>query len=323
MKKIHPGLRKYSRKASKHQILEEHIMATAKITITGSPERGPKINSDGTVELIFKISMTAAVPKGLKCLGDSYYFVTIGKKSWKKISADAKKESFFIIQGEPKASVNKKGQPFISVIAFDISLKEDFAKKFTKEEPKIAESTVEVIEKPIVKPVEDLKPIADKKIDVKEDTKVYVTPNVNIQESPQNEKVAESPSADAEASTNKEKVNKVKKKKKKVKPWFEELRDELVEINVSDVILTDQAHLSAYNINVYGLDKVQERGSLNAPIAVNKLDDGTYSLVAGFKLYIQSKLLNFKTINAFITDLNHHDFVMKYHLQENQQEKES
>ena len=44
-------------------------MGRAKITITGTPDRQPKINSDNTVDLLFKLSMAQQVPKGLKSLG--------------------------------------------------------------------------------------------------------------------------------------------------------------------------------------------------------------------------------------------------------------
>lgn len=99
-------------------------MGKTKITIVGTPIKEPKINADKTVELLFKNNMNEFVPKGLKSLGESIYFVRIGPKAWDKIADNITKDSIYTIQGEPKAAVNKKGLPFTIVICFEISVKE-------------------------------------------------------------------------------------------------------------------------------------------------------------------------------------------------------
>lgn len=261
-------------------------MGKTKITITGVPEKEPKINENKTVDLLFKNAMSEGVPKGLKSLGESIYLVHVAPKTWKKIAANVTKDSFYIIQGEPKATLNKKGIPFISVVCFDISLKENLKEPVTN---------IKIIE-----PTEVL--ATDNKI---------ITPGIETLKDSKinNENVI----MDQEALID----NTYTKKKKAIpKAWYDELTDNLVEIDLDDVSLTEKAHLSAYTVSVTGLSKVKEQGYVKAPIAVRQLEDGKYALVAGYKPYIQSKLLNFKTIKAYITDLNHHDFVFQFNLDE-------
>jgi len=71
--------------------------------------------------------------KGLKPLGESLCLVHFSPKTWRKISDEVNNESFFIIQGEAKATNSQKGTPFLEVIAFSVSLKEETEKK-TKED---------------------------------------------------------------------------------------------------------------------------------------------------------------------------------------------
>jgi hypothetical protein len=124
-------------------------MGKLKVTVTGIPTKKPKINDDGTVDLIFKAEMSPSVPKGLKSLGATLCLVHISKKAWKKVSDKVVDDSFFIIQGEGKSRVNSKQVPFLEVVTFDINLrdpKDD--KKEAVKDTKTAEPKKEVKVKP-------------------------------------------------------------------------------------------------------------------------------------------------------------------------------
>lgn len=110
-------------------------MGKAKIVVTGNVQKPPKFNKDGTVDLLFKASMSPNVPKGLQSLGDSLILVHVAPKTWRKIADTIKENSFYIIQGEPKAQKSSKDIPFMEVVAFDISVKEPSEKE--KEKPNV------------------------------------------------------------------------------------------------------------------------------------------------------------------------------------------
>jgi hypothetical protein len=294
-------------------------MGVSKIIITGIPEKGPKFNSDRTVDLIFNINMTEAVPKGLKCLGESIYSVRVAFKTWKKIVGNATKNSFYIIKGEPKAAVNKDGTPFISVICFEISIREETNSKElpnAKVENLIENNSaninkakeLKIEEKSIVTTFSEPETI------VKERMKPI--DNSVIKEESKNIKVSLDVKKDPE--TEQPKTDQTNKTVKPIKhiAWYSGIEDQLITLNLDEVCITEKAHLSAYTVNVIGLDKAYDKGYVSAPIAVKKLEDGNYTLVAGYKPYIQAKLLNYKTINAYITDLTHDEFVVKYKIEE-------
>jgi hypothetical protein len=105
--------------------IKSDILGKAKIPITGVATKKPKIKENGAIDLIFKVDMCTSVPKGLKPLGESICLVHFAPKTWKKISDKVNDESFFIIQGEAKATNSAKNTPFLEVIAFNVSLKEE------------------------------------------------------------------------------------------------------------------------------------------------------------------------------------------------------
>lgn len=121
--------------------------------------------------------------------------------------------------------------------------------------------------------------------------------------------------------TNKKKIKKIDKsleKEVEQKPSKEELRKKHVNwfdkldkkdfemIETAKVCLVDEDHAKATMF--FNKDfKFEDR-----PIAVKKLDDGTYSLISGFKLYVHAKLLNQQYIKAYVTDLGCKEFKDKY-----------
>jgi hypothetical protein len=249
-------------------------VAKAKITITGTTEKPPKFNPDGTVDLVFKIPMSLQVPGGLKSLGESAYLVHVGKKSWKKVSGVVAPDSFFIIQGETKANITSKQIPFIEVVCFDIAIKEPIAK-----------DPAEAAKDP--------------------DTKAKSV------ESPAAEITAEKPSKTA-APEGQEKKQKVKakpaepEKKTEYVPvqWYDPA--EVIKINTDDIILEEVLHFNTKTIYLNGILKyINESGRYDVPVAVRPVCDGKYALVMGFKSFIIARILGFKEINAVIREATH------------------
>lgn len=89
--------------------------------------------------------------------------------------------------------------------------------------------------------------------------------------------------------------------------WYDKMDKEDFElIETAKVGLVEDEHLKAtmfFNKEC----KYDDR-----PIAVRKLDDGTYTLVTGFKCYVYAKLLNKPYIKAHITQLSCKEFKDKY-----------
>lgn len=261
-------------------------MAKAKISIIGTVDKKPKFNSDGTVDLIFKGTMTTLVPKGLKNLGDSFYLVHVGPKTWKKVSSTLQEDSTLIIQGEPKANKTSSGVPLIEVVCFDISIKivdnnNSAPKDSVKEEPAVVE---------IKQAIPQEKPAASNPVEIKKEK----VPEVIEQKDP-------SPAAVGH-----------KQKHDKFKPvvWYSP--EEVFEIPVNDVLLVEKTHLITKNIDFQGMLRiVSETGILNSPIAVKPLQDrpGKYALVMGMKMLMIAKLLNFETIKAVKRDMDHKELM--------------
>jgi hypothetical protein len=259
------------------------ILGKAKITVTGTPTKEPKIKQDGTVDLLIKVDMSNAVPKGLESLGASICLVHVGKKTWKKVSSVATKESFYIVQGEVKANVSKKNTPFMEIIAFDISLKEAMPPKETKKQEK--------------KEVKQEKTPAEKK----EEPKKIVPKEQSKQDKPENKK-------------NHKKSGHYRKRKTfaYISEWFKE--DEIITVNTNDVVVDDPSHIEAYEIR-FGkefLAKVHEAKKIIKPVAVRKTENDKYVLVMGFKIFISAKIFNIETIPVVIKDMTAKEFEDKY-----------
>lgn len=262
-------------------------MARSKITITGEAKKPPKVNEDGTVDLIFKTEMSAAVPKGLTSLGETNYIVHVAKKTWAKIADKVTENSFYIINGEPKARVTAKGVPFTEVVCFDISLKEAVD---TKEQSK---------EKPAEKPKEV----------IKEQPKEDNPPKIEQAEK-------------QEQQLNSEKPKKEYKHGDYVpKGWYKP--EEVIKINTNDLVLVEKEHLKTKNIALYGtLNRLKDQEELDAVLAVRPIENGKYALVMGIKGYIIAKLLNKPTVKAVIRNCTHEELMAEFakQLQENNQE---
>lgn len=185
-------------------------MGKSEVKITGTAIKMPVSKEDGTGEILMKVSMHQAVPKGLKSLGDSLYKVMVGVKAWKKIKNDITKDTFYIVTGEPKASVTSKGMPFVSVVAFQVETR--------PEEPKSMKAKAKASEE---------KPIAEVKVVKEEVTKVA-------------EKKVESKVEEAEKTK--------KEPKKDYVAWFknEKVQNSLIDVDVANVDLVEKIHLKPF-----------------------------------------------------------------------------
>ena len=104
-------------------------MVKSKILIKGTLDREPKINEDGSVDLILTNVIEDHAPKQLRGKGDSIFLVRLSKSTWKHHRRRIGKENAeFSVLGGVKASVNKKGIPFVYVQADNVLVKNDSPK---------------------------------------------------------------------------------------------------------------------------------------------------------------------------------------------------
>jgi len=317
-------------------------MAKAKIEIKGTAEKPPKVNTDGTVDLLFKASMAKDVPKGLKSLGDSFCVVHIGPKTWKKVSSQVKDDSTFIIVGEPKANNNSKGTPFMEVVAFDISLRPD-PKAFPLDpEPKK--------EKQIKKPDPDPgAPVKNSEPDnIKQTKKVYTVQDAvsindivipekfnNKELGPEYGELLEKAKTTGvimpliveketmalvdgykryciakELNMEKVPIKYAKENKANIEinpEWFKP--EEVIDLETNKIILLENLHLSTSNLDFRGkLKKVKEGGKLS-PVAVRELEDGRYALVMGLLSYIMAKTLDIEKVPAIVRNMSNKELL--------------
>jgi len=86
-------------------------MNSTVIKIIGYPYKEPKINDDGSVEMLFRQNYPTE--------GDSkeiIIYVSIKSHIWETILPYLKDDSLFVINGIPNAKTTKKGVPFIHVV---------------------------------------------------------------------------------------------------------------------------------------------------------------------------------------------------------------
>ncbi len=126
----------------------------------------------------------------------------------------------------------------------------------------------------------------------------------------------EKPKAEKQAEKNKyENLNKFR----------EDVADQLIDINLDDVILTEEVHTTNNRKRIILEGIFNEDNTLKLwCLIVRKLDGGNYSLVSGFKSYATCKVYDIKTVKAYVTDLNHDEFEKKIegYLEEKQKEEE-
>ena len=77
---------------------------------------------------------------------------------------------------------------------------------------------------------------------------------------------------------------KIKEEVKKSNNWREKINeDELIEINLEDIDID-------YSKHKYSVIEMGDKIGINSIIAVSRKENGRYSLIAGFKAYVSSKI---------------------------------
>ncbi|MCU9810188.1 hypothetical protein LEQ06_19820 [Paraclostridium sp. AKS46] len=91
-------------------------MVNSRIFITGSLDKEPKVNEDGSADLILNNTVDEHARKDIKDKGNSIFLVKLSKAQWKsKKNSILKPNREIKVVGHIKALVNKKGTPFIYV----------------------------------------------------------------------------------------------------------------------------------------------------------------------------------------------------------------
>jgi hypothetical protein len=291
------------------KIREWMNLGKVKVTVTGVASKPPKIKDDKTVDLVLKVDASPSVPKGLKPLGQSICLVHIAPKTWKKIAGAVKDDSFYIIQGDVKASANSKGVLFLEVVAFDISLKVENAQKGQPEKKELTKKQAE--EK--TTPVKVAK--QQKKESAKPEQKKVEQPAKKVVQQEQKNKNITTPVKSG--IPEKKKQDKDKSEKKSVAELQQWYKSEDIEyIARKDIVLTEKIHLETKSIMFNGVFKaIAEKQVINKPIVVKKIDNEKYSLVMGMRNYIAAKVFELEKVPVIVVkDISHDEFVKKYYL---------
>lgn len=298
-------------------------MSKAEIKITGIPQRMPQIYPEGDVVLIFKTVQTEG-DESEQSAFESFVRVLVKKNLWKTIAKEVNESTYYIIEGIPKASLNNKKTPFISVLCSSIKAVNGLKKDNTLQEynafsGELPEDTDEVVPASSIS-ISEKQPVSTKAKDkalkyfmkhgtfdhavvVKKDTmilvsgyeKYLVAKELNMGFIPVSYDTVTGPEAkDEKLFRNTE--------------WY--MPEEVTELDVQDIILTEDVHLSVQNfVFRINLKHYSESGKISIPVAVRPLNDGKYSLVTGAARYFAAKILNIPRIPAVITDMGHDEFV--------------
>jgi hypothetical protein len=307
-------------------------MTESVIKITGIPQKPPQMTANKDAVLLFRMQQETDNSQAV-----SYFRVTVRRSIWKRVSKDITHTTYYVIEGVPKASVTSKGAPFVSVFCSSMhvinGLVEDANSPGHFTFPgSIPEDTDEVIPLSSISLPDNLdKPTSGisramshfqkhkafrSPLRVKKDTmtlvsgypEYFVAKDLNIQTVPVSYNLLTGAPAKDEI-------------KLKHITWY--TPEEIKEINVSDITLTEDIHLNVQNfvfkINLKELSKTR---NISVPIAVRAIDQGKYALVTGAARYYAAKILDIQKIPAVITDMGHDEFVKERFLQHNPVEDE-
>lgn len=91
-------------------------MVNSRIFILGSLDKEPKVNEDGTVDLLLTNTVEEMARKDIKAKGNSIFLVRLSKNQWNSNKTKLlEKNNEIKVIGYLKALVNKKGVPFVYV----------------------------------------------------------------------------------------------------------------------------------------------------------------------------------------------------------------
>jgi hypothetical protein len=326
-------------------------MARVKVTITGVPEKEPRIHENGNVDLVFIAQQSGGIPKGLEPLKDCPCLVHIAPKTWKKVEGNIRPDSTFLVQGEVKSSVNKKGMPFLEVVAMDIGLLEkreqmngekQSAPQTTKVQPQEKKTKAQILQTPKgtqgalelseVKIPEGRTPPNPESIQEviayieahKQFTRPIVVNEENV--------LLDGYKLYVAAKELGIKTIPITRRRPGMQPQQAENRvwmdvpdrwysgKDLMQVKVSEILLTEPIHYQARSIALpkelaFFTERPEEK---LPPVALRKQGEH-YSLVAGIRSYFVAKILGMEHIPAVLTDLSHDAFMKEHGLVEGRQ----
>jgi len=299
------------------------MIANSIISIKGIPEKTPKATDAGDVVLLFKISSNQSSTKKQEA-SPLYCKVIVEKDLWKKVSREVDKTTYYMINGVPDVNVTSKGLPFLTVQCTEIKVVNGLIEdenspgsfKFPGELPDGTEALVpitsiiipEKISEPKTAKIKALKYFKrhgtfNKPILVKREDMTLVSgyenyllaKDLNINSVP--------------VSYNLTTGAKIKDEYITVRlPWYKP--EEVTEINVKDIILTEDIHLNVQNFTFsLNLKEILSSGKIDIPIAVKPVDSGKYTLISGAARYFAAKILDIEKIPAVVTDMSRDEFV--------------
>ncbi len=298
-------------------------MTKASIHIRGLSKKLSKNPSNEDTILVFKSTQSS---KQGKSSPESYYRVSVSKKLWNHIAKSIEDTSYYIIEGIPYARTTKNGTPFISVSCTNIKaingLVEDESEPGTFNFPgALPKDTDELVPTSSITIKEGMrKPTTAKNKVISYFQKHRTFPNA-IQVKKENmELVSEYASYLLAEELN---INMVPvsynlspsplyKKELRISSSIWHNEEEITEVDVKNIVLTEDIHLKNDNFTFrFDIKDTKEKVETLSPIAVRPIEDGKYSLVIGATLYFSAKILDIPKLPAVITDMNHDEFMAK------------
>jgi hypothetical protein len=115
-------------------------MVNSRITLFGKIDKDPKVNEDGTIDLIVTNEIEEDAKKDIKKLGKSIFLIRLTNKQAETYIKKLKKDNIYLeARGYVKSMVNKKGAPYIYISPDSINYfdEEKEKKKLLNKKPKI------------------------------------------------------------------------------------------------------------------------------------------------------------------------------------------
>ncbi|HHY23125.1 MAG TPA: ParB N-terminal domain-containing protein [Clostridiaceae bacterium] len=298
-------------------------MTDSKILIRGIPEKLPKITKKGDAILVFKTTGDK-IPTYNKAVQQSYYMVQVKKKFWNNVSREIKETTYYIIEGIPRASVTSKKLPFISILCSNIKVVNGLERdesnpgrfKFPGKLPFDTDEVIPISSINIPKNLQKPKTAMVKALNYFKAHGTFYKPmvvkkgNMNLVSGYENYLLAKELNIEMVPVSYNLTTGAPSKDEIKFRNivWYKP--EEVTEVNVKDIILTEDIHLNVQNfIFSINLKELSNTGNINVPVAIRPVGEGKYSLVSGVARYFAAKILDIEKIPAIITNMSHDEFV--------------
>jgi hypothetical protein len=289
-------------------------MTDLTILIRGIPEKLPQITKKGDAILVFKTMEN----------NQTYCMVHVKKELWSTVFKEIEDTTYFIIEGTPMTNITPKKIPFISVFCKSIHAINGLTKdestegqfNFLGKLPFDTSELIPITDINILKTMQKPKTALERALKYFKAHKTFSKPiivrksDMNLISGYENYLLAKDLGiAMVPVSYN---YTQGAPSKDEIgfgdTPWH--TSEEIVEVNVKDIIITENIHLNVQNftfsINIKGLSKTK---TIDTPIAIRPLENGKYSVVAGIVRYFAAKILDIEKIPAVITNMSHDEFI--------------